>query len=208
MSTVKVKKPSRRRQADRSDETITALRKSALDIIVNEGIEYLKLHTVAERAGYSRGIVNYHFGSKAGLLGDMLRFAALSSTNFFAKNDVRGIQAIGNMFDAMSEQYRREPEQLLGLLILINEASSSSDPNLQALVSEYDKQVRANIASVIEVDDRVTESTNAIDVEDKAKIILSLIRGVGSQWLVERESFDIISILQIIKSRLPALLDV
>lgn len=206
MCSAKVVKKPRRTQSDRTEEALGALRKAALDILVNEGVDELKLANVAERAGYSRSMVNYHFGTKIGMLAKMLNDAVQASSNFFKNLDVRGISAIESMFDAMIDQYEEQPDQLLSLLVLINTASSSSDTELRALVAEYDRQIRKNIELALSDETISSDSNNFISIADQAMMVHTVFRGVGSQWLGDRENFDVVNALKVMKFQISSLL--
>ena len=59
---------ARRTQQQRRDQAETALLNAAAELAVEHGVRSLTLARVGERAGYSRGIVTHHFGSKQGLI--------------------------------------------------------------------------------------------------------------------------------------------
>src|SRR5262245_7586922 len=59
------RKLSRAQRAALSDERLI---RAALELIAEAGIESVTLRGIGERAGYSRGLVNYRFGTKEALL--------------------------------------------------------------------------------------------------------------------------------------------
>ena len=70
---------ARRTQQQRRDQAETALLNAAAELAVEHGVRSLTLARVGERAGYSRGIVTHHFGSKRALLE---RLARATQTGF------------------------------------------------------------------------------------------------------------------------------
>ncbi len=70
---------ARRTQQQRRDQAETALLNAAAELAVEYGVRSLTLARVGERAGYSRGIVTHHFGSKQALLE---RLARATQTGF------------------------------------------------------------------------------------------------------------------------------
>src|SRR4051795_10149024 len=58
----------RRTQAERRAASETALLQAAAELIVEGGMERASLRNISERAGISRGMPAYHFGSKDGLV--------------------------------------------------------------------------------------------------------------------------------------------
>ena len=63
----------RRTQAERRAQTGSALVQAAAELVVEGGVAALTLAPVGERAGYSRGIVTHHFGSKQALVEALAR---------------------------------------------------------------------------------------------------------------------------------------
>ena len=57
----------RRTQAERTAETRRRVLDAAAALVASHGAHAVSLAAVGEAAGYSRGIVNHHFGSKEGL---------------------------------------------------------------------------------------------------------------------------------------------
>src|SRR5580693_3794419 len=70
---------ARRTQRERRDLAEAALLNAAAELAVEHGVRSLTLARVGERAGYSRGIVTHHFGSKQALLE---RLARATQTGF------------------------------------------------------------------------------------------------------------------------------
>ena len=195
------KKQPRKSQSERTEQALNALRKAAFELIVSEGVTKFKLADVGTRAGYSRGIVNYHFGTKNDLLADLLETTTLYGEAIFADTDSKDTSTIDKIFDQFCEMIVDQPDQLLGILRLIHEASCSTDSNLIALMTKYNQQSREQIASAIERAVGTRATRNAVNSEDQAKVVLGLIRGAASQWLVERDTFNIVRVLQLMKSQ-------
>jgi len=72
-SWVPVKPSQRRTQAQRRAVAEASLLAAAVEVIVEGGVRGLTLARVGERAGYSRGSVSHHFGSKRGLMETLSR---------------------------------------------------------------------------------------------------------------------------------------
>ncbi|MBZ9645285.1 TetR/AcrR family transcriptional regulator, partial [Streptomyces sp. PSKA30] len=65
--TVAARRPPTKRD-DQREASRRRLLNAALEILAEEGYRGLTVKRVGERAGVSRGMVNYHFASKAGLV--------------------------------------------------------------------------------------------------------------------------------------------
>src|SRR6185312_13295349 len=66
-------------QQERRAQAETALLNAAAELVVQHGVRSLTLARVGERAGYSRGLVTHHFGSKQTLIE---RLARATQTGF------------------------------------------------------------------------------------------------------------------------------
>src|SRR5438309_10505933 len=60
--------PTRRAQAERRAEAEQGLLDAALRLFDKKGVEGTPLAEIGDAAGYSRGLANHHFGSKAALV--------------------------------------------------------------------------------------------------------------------------------------------
>ena len=67
--------PARRTQRERREETERKVLAAATALIAERGSRALTLAEVGEAAGYSRGIVSHHFGSRENLLRAVMRDA-------------------------------------------------------------------------------------------------------------------------------------
>ncbi len=65
--------PARRTQAERTDLSDQRMLDAAVALIVERGTAGTTLKEVGERAGYSRGLAGYRFGSKDGLFAFIVR---------------------------------------------------------------------------------------------------------------------------------------
>src|SRR5215469_2692749 len=61
-------RPARRSQAERRAEAEQGLLDAALRLFAKKGVESATLAEIGDAAGYSRGLANHHFGSKAALV--------------------------------------------------------------------------------------------------------------------------------------------
>src|SRR4051794_25726847 len=67
--------PARRTQQERREEAERKVLAAATALIAQHGSRVLTLAEVGEAAGYSRGIVSHHFGSRENLLRAVMRDA-------------------------------------------------------------------------------------------------------------------------------------
>lgn len=187
----------RQRQADRSDKTISTLRAVALDLLVEGGVTSLNLSELGDRAGYSRGIVHYHFGSKEALLIDLLQNLMKGSSESFASVDEPGLKGISRLIRSLEDFVRKYPNKALAQTMLLNEAAASRLDALNELVAKYNRNAREKFESQIRGEAGLADRGDAGDI---AALILAALRGIHQQWLAEREDFDVLGKLSALRS--------
>ena len=62
-----------RTQAERTAISDKAMLDAAIELILEHGTDKTTLAAIGEKAGYSRGLATYRFGSKAGLYDEVTR---------------------------------------------------------------------------------------------------------------------------------------
>ena len=93
--------PPRRRQVERRAEAEQGLLAAAVRLFAARGIDQTSLADIGEEAGFSRGLVNHHFGTKAALVE---RLAEQTQRRFGeglpSSGDVDGIDTLVAIADA------------------------------------------------------------------------------------------------------------
>lgn len=159
--------------------------KAAIDLLVEHGIAGMTLAAVGERAGYSRGLPAYRFGSKSGLLAhvhDTVAGEWIARVQA-AVGDRIGVEALERVVDALCRFIADAPDELRAMYLL---RYGSIDP-----ASEY----RANIAKVhkaqwrdarrwIEAGQASGQISGRIDAALAAQLFCATADGLLYRWLV------------------------
>ncbi|WNV88719.1 TetR/AcrR family transcriptional regulator [Umezawaea sp. Da 62-37] len=174
-------------QQERRDRTETALVAAAAELVVESGLRSMTLARVGERAGYSRGIVNHHFGTKQALL-EALAHATQSGF-------VPGL----DQFQPGLERLLAVVERYVGALgdvsvisraFLLLWAEASTTPELTDLFRERDEGFRGRLRADVEAG--IAEGLVRPDVapDDVAVTILGQLRGIGLQRVLDPDAVD------------------
>jgi AcrR family transcriptional regulator len=160
-------------QAERTARAEAGMIEAAIELLTTVGIQGTTLVAIGEKAGYSRGLVTHHFGSKAGLFRAVLkRITANWTADLQAALGKRtGIAAISAAIDAHLAHVLRHPEYIRAQNILWGAAldpSSEFKPN----VAEFMRIQRESVAAWI------------------AEQYYGGLIGINSQWLVSPD-FDL-----------------
>jgi AcrR family transcriptional regulator len=119
------------------DERRHLLLGAARDEVAEVGVEGLTLERVARRAGVSKGSVQYAFGSKEQLLGELSRDTLFSIfSDGVAARVERAGAGIGEVLDGLSHGLGADEERLVALLSLMATARRSA-ATAEALAGFY-----------------------------------------------------------------------
>ncbi|AQA03261.1 hypothetical protein BVC93_13475 [Mycobacterium sp. MS1601] len=138
-------KASRRTQEQRRTEARRRVVDAATELVAQRGSRSMSLADVGVAAGYSRGIVNHHFGSKTRLLAAVLE----NSQNFAVPADApTGLSRLTSLITTylgVIRQRSPKPEAFLQLWA----ESMRSDSELGPLFAERDSWFRELLAQHI-----------------------------------------------------------
>jgi AcrR family transcriptional regulator len=179
--------PHRRKTSQAARRAISEQRMvdAAVELITEVGISGATLRAVGERAGYSRGLVTYQYGSKIGLMHAVTK--ALSSawlTRLQAAVDSRSaLEGLCGAIDAHYHFIHEMPYQFRTLSIL---AFASIDPGsgIQSRVSEVQAKQRHAVAGWVRQGQADAVIRDDVHPERFAEQFLATISGIGLQWMV------------------------
>jgi AcrR family transcriptional regulator len=170
----------RRTQQQRREKTETALLAAAGQLIVESGVRSLTLARVGERAGYSRGIVTHHFGSKQA----MLHAVAQTSQSGFVPGlaDLPpGLERLLSLIEGYLNRLGADDSPGRAFLVLWAEAAT--DPELAVIFRGRDQQFRADLQADVIAGVKAGTIRPTVDPGDISVAILGQLRGIGMQLL-------------------------
>lgn len=136
---------ARRTQQERREETERKVLAAATALIAARGSRALTLAEVGEAAGYSRGIVSHHFGSRENLLRAVMRDART-----FTLPDLRDSAAdwLAETVRAYLKNITSRSPSAAAFLQMWGEAIAA-DPILMPLYAEHDASFRRLLADKV-----------------------------------------------------------
>ncbi|MGY8796185.1 MAG: TetR/AcrR family transcriptional regulator [Woeseiales bacterium] len=107
-------------QAERTAASDRAMLAAAIDLILEKGIEKTTLVAIGEKAGYSRGLATYRFGSKAALFDAVCKSISRRWLDYLREGvgDRIGIEAMSAAMDAFFTFISDSPKEAQVLQIL------------------------------------------------------------------------------------------
>ncbi len=189
-------KPNRQQQ--RSDTSTRRLLEAAGELISESGYAGMTLAAVGERAGYSRGIVTIKFGSKANL---MAAVVARITKGWSHKRwlplieDQNGLDGFLSLVKAISDEFERDTKGVKLLYALMFEAAQSNEELRQEFI-EFHRSYRADLAVILRRGIEDGSIRPDIGVEDEAAAVVSGLRGIGYQWILDPDGFEAVPALR------------
>lgn len=177
------KKAPRRVQPDSRTELIDA----AIDIILKDGIDALRIEDVCERVGVTKGSLYWHFNDRTGLIREALlehmrrlgeaQLSALSeAVSSDATRDEYLVRIAGALVDPFDS---REVESRWQRLELI--ATSRRDPELASIMSDIQRRHQRYLTDLMETASARGHLRPDVDAKAVAAMLVSV--GMGSNLL-------------------------
>ncbi len=181
-------------QAERSALSDKAMLDAAIDLVLEHGTEKTTLAMIGEKAGYSRGLATYRFGSKAGLYDALCKSISHKWVDYL-KRGVGGkvdIDAMCAALDTIFTFVEESPKEGRVLQILHCASASPSSEFPHTSVAIHRRQL-SDVAEWV----RAGQSSGAVrdDVEPAqvAAQYVAYITGMTYLWLISPGTFDFLS---------------
>jgi len=174
-------RPARRTQEQRRAETERRVVDAAMALIARSGSRAVTLAEVGEAAGYSRGIVYHHFGSRERLLEAVVDEAQRFDVPVYQGD---GLDYLVRIIEAYLRNVVRRTPSARAFLQLWGEAIAA-DPLLAPLFARRDADFRQLLADVVRqgiADGSVRPDANPAAA---AVLVVALVRGTGLQLIAQ-----------------------
>ncbi len=184
---------TRRTQAERRTVAKDGLLGAAAELFAEQGVVETSLAQIGERAGYSRGLANHHFGSKSELIERLVERVQTGFTDSLETSaSDNALEAILRIVRAYVGHSAVLSSELRALFVMWG-ASFPAESSVIGM-AEADARTRATLSSWVERG-QVDGSVNA-DVQPAAvaATLIGMLRGVVAQCLIDPAAFDVAAV--------------
>jgi len=183
----------RRTQAERAAAASRRILRAARALIAHQGYTRTTLAQVAREAGYSAGLVSHHFGSKQGLLRELVgritqRFYADQILPAMAGRT--GLAALAATVDVYLRELVEREERMRTLYVLMGEALGPV-AEIGNVFAELNAGFRHSAKRLIEDGMERGEIRRDLDADAAAVLVVGMLRGVALQWITDPGCFDL-----------------
>jgi len=178
-------------QAERTALSDRAMIDAAKELLLERGIEKTTLAAIGERAGYSRGLASYRYGTKAGLFDAVCRSIGRRWLDFLNERvgAQSGIEAMCTALDSFFEFVSRHPTDTQVLQILYGAAASPDAEYRHTSVDIHQRQLD-DVAAWVSAGVSNGSIRPDVDPQSVATHYIAYISGMTYLWLISQESVD------------------
>lgn len=179
-------------QAERTAISDRRMFESAMTLISKQGASRTSLREICERAGYSRGLANYRFGSKDAFLQQLLLHFNHEWTKELESHVVSkaGLAAFDAAVDALESFLLDHSEYMRGGYLIWYESIGGNNEVRSRLQYNHDTY-RRETARWISDGQQGGEVRPDVDPEQFAMLYCSVVFGTIFQWLANPEAVDL-----------------
>jgi AcrR family transcriptional regulator len=182
---------TRRTQAERRGEAEQALLHAAARLFARRGIDQTSLADIGEEAGYSRGLVNHHFGSKAALVERLSHDAQEAFLAQLPEPSGSGtIDTLVGIATAYLDMVSRETNETRAFFVMWG-AALPTDGALRPVFVIDDSRFRDGVAALIRAGQGYGEIDAELDVAGFAVAFVGLVRGISALFLIDPKGIDV-----------------
>jgi AcrR family transcriptional regulator len=197
MTTVRERRTQSARRAEAERRVVEATKQ----VIAELGVGAVTFAAIGARAGYSRGIVTHHFGSRQNLMQTLAR--SLQNLVPAPPTDTPGREQLLAQVDLYLTTLQHNPQDTQVFSMLWAEAIAG-DPDLRPIFIERDAEFRALVAQLVRIGIEDGTISSALDADATAMAIVGQLRGIGLQLVLTDCAADYESLRQAITQILDA----
>lgn len=201
------RKPARRTQAERTALSDQRMFDAAIRLIIDKGTQKTTLKEIGEMAGYSRGLANYRFGSKDGLLLELFaRFDVRWKDHLNSYiGDKKGVAGVKAAADALRDFLKLESDYMRAMYILWYE-SLGHESEIRSRLADHHRVYREDATAWIQRGIEGGEIDKTVNAQQFAVQYCAFIFGTVYQWLVNADALDLDALFDDYKRNVETLL--
>ena len=183
----------RRSQEERRDSSRSRLLSAAFELIGERGFRGTSFAAIAVRAGYSPSLVSHNFGSKEGLLAELVRRMIHRWGTDVREPAVEartGTAALAATARAHRQALEHSAPATRALYMLFFESLIDA-PELRANLAQLDEHLRRSTERMLQAAVEAGTARADLDVAAHAALFLAALRGITLQWMMDPAALDL-----------------
>lgn len=192
-----------RTQAQRTAASDKAMLDAAIELLLERGTDKTTLQAIGERAGYSRGLATYRFGSKAGLFDEVCKSIARRWISYLQSEvgDKVGIAAMSAAADAYFRFVSDSPRDAKALHTLFCDAANSQSEFRRTAIDVYQRQ-QQDVAAWVSAGIAAGTVRKDADPASEGARYVAYIAGITYLWIINPRAVQFSKVHQDFKQQL------
>ena len=164
---------------------------AAIELVLENGTEKTTLAMIGEKAGYSRGLATYRFGSKAGLFDALCKAIGRNWLEYLKRGTegMTGIDAMCAALDTVFQWVTDTPNEARVLQILHCGSASPGSEFQETSIGIHRRQL-SDVIEWIEAGKREGQIRDDVDANAVAAEYVAYTSGMSYLWLLSSATFD------------------
>ena len=179
-------------QAERTAISDKRIMSAAVELIAKQGYSKTTLAQIGDQAGYTPGLISHRFGSKDGLLFQLVEMIVATTGRKRiapAAEGLRGLDTVCAYVDAYLAGLTVRAERTRALFVLMFE-SLGPVPALRPFFIEYTQRFRDDFERAVRAGIEDGDIRPDVDAASEAVAIVGQLRGIAMQWLMDPNCVD------------------
>ncbi len=181
--------PRRRTQRERTAESTQALITAAIELIAEKGFATTTAAEISERAGYSRTMVQFRYGSKEALLETLLRDEYETRLLSEPVEGASGLDRLLGQIDRLHDEAVANPDLMRGFFALCFE-SFGPVPSLTGWINDWLDRYDKTTAAAFEAGRADGSLRPELDPAAEAAAFVAAGLGYAFRWMVSPATVD------------------
>lgn len=203
-------RPGRPAQAERTEEARIRIIDAAFECLAEKGYQHTVMTEIAKRAGCSRELPRYHFGTKEKLMEvliDEVRIFAIDMFTTQLEENTTALEALYKIADVLASAFEPGAVRLRGFAVLLFGAADPGNKALYKKIVVTQRQTRAIFKEIIVKHLDQHPELGPRDADAMAALVYAILRGFTYQWLIDRKSISVEPMFREFKRICPELLN-
>jgi AcrR family transcriptional regulator len=183
-------RPRRRSQEERRHQAEQALLDAAARLFARRGVDQTSLAEVGEEAGYSRGLANHHFGSKAVMVERLAHRAQRSFVERLGDLDGQELRALLTLVETYLAAVGQHAGETRAFFVMWG-AALPEEAALRSVFVAGDARFRSSVEELVRAGQHSRTISSEVDPVGVAIALVGQLRGVSAQFLVDPDGVDL-----------------
>jgi len=197
-------------QAERTEEARARIIEAAFACLAEKGYQQTVMTEIAKRAGCSRELPRYHFGTKEKLMETLIDETRTFAVDMFRvqlESNATGLEALYKISDMLAEMFKPGAVRLRGFAVLLFGAADPGNRALHKKIVVTQRLTRAVFKEIILKHLEAHPDLGPRDADSMAALVYAILRGFTYQWLIDPKSISVEAMFREFKRICPELLN-